>query len=532
MAIYSRYDRDSIIIHNDAVYFAANNGTLGSELWVFDGENAEIVDDLYMGSSGSKPYNLISFQRNLYFTANTPQFGRELYRFDGNSISLVADIAQGPPSSNPTGLAVAGGALYFMANDRLRGQELWRFDGNTVSLVDDRNAGFQDGVEECCFQYNGGILLSGHDPSIGDDRARPLFYDGQNFTPIIGSGFENSPVIDLDGVTFRGNYYMSGGSSTSDSTIWRYNGTEAFPINLPLTDGQSANWSEPRDYAVFEDKLYFSARTTYVQPYRSLLSFDGEVIKFVGADISSFIPDPTFLTVFDGRLFLAVHSTFNGGDNYEDNELYVFDGDDLAVFIEINEKFLNGAGISSDPGPFAANHNIRLFPDQPRNPFTSRPKSKLEKGLYFYANDGIYGRELWGYKRTKVLIVNAKVTEILSKPWLWQVGKSDQLNKELMAATFSVEPDRINLINRTSVTLKSALEDPSALTVEFPLSDEKEEIGFMTVFFDRETRKPIYHGTSIVRSVDTHSLRNLEVKADAYFQKLTYGDLLHMRPIE
>jgi len=169
------------------VYFAADDGVSGVELWRTDGTEAgtERVADLNPGAAGSVPRApavfgsrlfffartgaattlwatdgapgdfeaILSFAQSddwneawtattgIYFHAGDPSIGRELWFTDGTSAGtvLVRDIT---PGSDPTyfgeGLA-SGSRLLFIANDGVHGNEPWISDGTlagTQMLVD------------------------------------------------------------------------------------------------------------------------------------------------------------------------------------------------------------------------------------------------------------------------------------------------------------------------------------------------------------------------------------------------------------
>ena len=61
------------------VYFSANDGVAGRELWVTDGTNAGTImlADIYAGSDSSNPENFYSDDKRVYFSAITEESGRE-----------------------------------------------------------------------------------------------------------------------------------------------------------------------------------------------------------------------------------------------------------------------------------------------------------------------------------------------------------------------------------------------------------------------------------------------------------------------
>src|SRR5205085_187558 len=92
----------------------------------------------YPGYFGSNPSNLTNVNGTLYFTANDGPHGYELWKSDGTTAGtvLVKDIYLGLYySSNPTNLANVNGTLYFQATDRTHGAELWKSDGTAAGTV-------------------------------------------------------------------------------------------------------------------------------------------------------------------------------------------------------------------------------------------------------------------------------------------------------------------------------------------------------------------------------------------------------------
>ena len=95
------------------------------------------MEDIRPGSAGSNPDNLTAVGDRVYFSANDGVNGTELWRSNGNAANtqLVKDIRPGnspygtPNSSNPDDLTAVDGTLFFSANDGVTGVELWKSDG-------------------------------------------------------------------------------------------------------------------------------------------------------------------------------------------------------------------------------------------------------------------------------------------------------------------------------------------------------------------------------------------------------------------
>jgi ELWxxDGT repeat protein len=131
---------------NGTLYFMADDGTRGRELWKSNGTNAGtvLVKDIRSGSASSNTFATYSaqasFNGNLYFVANDGVTGYEVWKSDGTAAGtvLVADVNPGSATSRPRELMVANGKLFFAAldgPDASFSQELWRIDAASGAVV-------------------------------------------------------------------------------------------------------------------------------------------------------------------------------------------------------------------------------------------------------------------------------------------------------------------------------------------------------------------------------------------------------------
>ena len=146
-------------VYNDKLYFIADGGTnSGREIWSTDGTNAPSeLKDIYSGvysSQNSFDSEFIVFDGKLYFAADDGTNGNELWLTEGTEATTVMfkNINPGSGSSHPYSFAVFDGKLYFQASDGTNGIELWWSDGtvgNTV-MYKDINSGASDGLPQLC----------------------------------------------------------------------------------------------------------------------------------------------------------------------------------------------------------------------------------------------------------------------------------------------------------------------------------------------------------------------------------------------
>jgi len=137
------------------LYFAADDGVHGFELWKSDGTAAGTVLVKDINPTGhASPTSLIALGNTLLFAANDGVHGVELWKSDGTEVGtvLVKDINPGTDYSNPhfAGVGATGGAsLLFAADDGVHGVELWKSDGTDLgtALVKDVCAGSCPGLQ-------------------------------------------------------------------------------------------------------------------------------------------------------------------------------------------------------------------------------------------------------------------------------------------------------------------------------------------------------------------------------------------------
>jgi ELWxxDGT repeat protein len=128
---------------NDKLFFMADDGVHGYELWTSDGTAAGtvMVKDINPGAKSSSSYASLPevpsaiYDGKLYFAADDGVHGSELWVTDGTTAGtrLFADINPGKHGSGPQEMAVINGTLYMQASDDIHGSQPWKVADDTTA---------------------------------------------------------------------------------------------------------------------------------------------------------------------------------------------------------------------------------------------------------------------------------------------------------------------------------------------------------------------------------------------------------------
>jgi ELWxxDGT repeat protein len=312
------------------------------------------------------------FRGMFFFAANDGVHGFGLWRSDGTpgGTQLVRVIRHGPGSNEILGFRVVGDTLFFVADDGVHGFELWRSDGTPdgTTLVRDIRVGPQGS-----FHIYQDVRLIG----VGNT----LFFianDGVH-------GFE----------------------------LWRSDGTpEGTMLVRDIRPGLGSAFGGSEMLAVMHDTLYFIANSGEVGLWRSDGTYEGTFpLRNGGLDHGG------MLLADNGTLFIATYDSLWKSDGTPEGTVLVRDrlcmSTGLTHFAFMNGVLFFVGGERRDGWFMGCETELMRSDGTPEGTFMVKDIRSSESGfpasglgyfshltvvsntLFFNADDGIHGRELW-----------------------------------------------------------------------------------------------------------------------------------------
>jgi ELWxxDGT repeat protein len=133
------------VISGGVVHYGAHDGSTGTELWSYDGTTIRQLADIRSGSSSSSPAFLVFYNNTLYFNANNGVNGAELYAFGippqnyqapsyAQNFTITYDPNAGTGSASAT-LASGAVALHSGAGFANAGRTLLGWDASSTATT-------------------------------------------------------------------------------------------------------------------------------------------------------------------------------------------------------------------------------------------------------------------------------------------------------------------------------------------------------------------------------------------------------------
>lgn len=375
----------------DKVFFTgpppSSSGWNYIRLWDSDGTSA---NTLYADNYSNFPKYLTEFNNRVYFQGRTSNtWGYELVYANGGSGTNTStiNINIGSNSSYPEELKVIGNKLYFsaIANNN-EGRELCISDGASTGTfrIKDINTNGADGSDPKNFTFfNNKVYFSADDGVNG----RELWVtDGTaantNIVADLNPGTDssldsNEPTIFIE---YKDELYFTAFTASTGNELFKVNKSGNI-VNVADINSGASNHSNPKDFFVFDEKLFFSADngTDGVELWYTIVS--SGTAKGNSASTTAMFKDinsqtngssnPEGFIIYDGKMY------FNADNGVDGKELWESDGTVAGTIMKQN---INPSG-DSNPRDFILSGDL----------------------LYFSANDGINGDELWKYSNNFII---------------------------------------------------------------------------------------------------------------------------------
>lgn len=340
---------------NNALYFFADDGVHGTELWRTDGTSAgtQLAVDVTPGAAGSQINVLgpIAVGSRLLFATDNDN-GR-LWASDGTPAGTqpIKDLHNETFSFGTT----SGDFLYFLWDDGIHGRELWRTDGTSAgtTLVADIAPGeAHSGIFDVIRRPNGAVffgaddLVSGEEPWITDGTPAGTYVI--NIVAETASG--SSPA---DFTIVNGKLWFAAHDGTQ-RTLWTSDGTTAGTASLGIL---RETYLYPEIRSVLSGGLYYFVAGDFpaLELWRSDGTFDGTFRLFT-------MSQPRFfeaLIPFKGGLF------FQGSDAAHGAEPWFTDGTVAGTRMIADINAGTGDSFGSANGTMAAGDYVYFPADGP-----------------------------------------------------------------------------------------------------------------------------------------------------------------------
>ncbi|MBD2344302.1 DUF4347 domain-containing protein [Anabaena subtropica] len=460
------------------LYFTANDGIYGNQLWRVDNTTGDAVriTDINSGSGSSFLNELTNVNGTLYFRANDGISGYELWRIDNTTGKAVrvTDINSGSWFSSPNNWTNVNGTLYFTASHNTNGNELWRIDNTTGNAVQvaDINPGFDSSFPNNLINVDGTLYFRAND---GSNRADLWRIDNTTGNPVLIEGASNADFLtNVNGILYFTVY---------ESNIYRLYRIDNTTGNAVEVAGIDARLENPfiSNLRNFNNTLYFRVTddTTSDEWYR-IDNTTGNAVQLTAMNLGSGYSNPYILDDVNGTVYFYIYNNTNGAefwriDDTTGSAVRVTGSYPGSMFSNPGNSLTNIDGIlyftASDN-----NHGYELWridnvtgnavrvTDINPGSGNSFPHNLVHVNgkLYFTADDGINGQELWALSISDILAnrtpfaandsfnTDQNTPVIISTAAL--LANDADLDGDNLVVTAATQPKQGNLVNNNDGT--------------------------------------------------------------------------------
>jgi len=402
----------NMVVFNGNLYFTADDHVSGVELRKTDGVTISLVKDILPGSGGSSAFILGATSSAVIFVAGDG-IRTSIWKSDGteSGTAPLSDLSNNTgQGSNPSGFFSVGSKLFFGATTNVLGAELWTSDGSENGTVLFKD--LEDG--------NNNDYLSIY-PEVGGPSGLFTYYGNQTSSvwrtdgTLAGTVKFNKPqraILRAYGTndslaTIGGITYFYGETPQAGLELWKTDGTEAGTTLLKdITLGPKQSFLS--DFAELNGKLIFGVYSNPPYDVQGIWISDGTeggTTRISDVSASLDFVNLNGMVLFRARFpgvgsELGISDGTPGGTKLlkdlnpigESNPSYITKLGSIALFEATLDGLTNSLmqtdGTEGGTGPLvsgAANFSIDV-----KVPFLA-----IGSHIYFVANDGIHGNELW-----------------------------------------------------------------------------------------------------------------------------------------
>jgi LPXTG-site transpeptidase (sortase) family protein len=334
------------------------------------------VIDLNPGVGGSGPQFIVAKDDTIFYSANDGASGQELWMskapFTRATTTRVADICAGPQGSFPEELIFNGETLIFSADDCVHGRELWKSDPpyTSASMVADIN---EDNSSDPTQFVNIGNTIFFRAEGTGTGIELWKTSPPYNSASIVRDIWEGSQSSDAANLVSIGWTLLFIADDSSGRLLWKseppYDAKNTEKVTMPTPDGA---YLYPDELTVVGNKLFFTAKDV--------------VEDAIGREI--WLSEPPFDEFRTRRLNEIDHThTVNPHELFAVND---------KLFFTANYN-VSGDELHYTEPPYDSTHTYQVKDINKTSLVGSNPRAMfhVDDILFFMANDGVIGNELW-----------------------------------------------------------------------------------------------------------------------------------------
>ena len=316
------------------------------------------------------PQQLTPYMGKLFLTADDGIHYYELWSVDTlDNAALIGDlnpVAIMGSQLVPNYFAVAGNKLYFTGNSGQVGCEIYQYDGSAITLAVDMYPGTTTSSPTSLTSFNGRLYFIAREPGMG--RTLYSLDPLTNSTKIIFQPMSSALARTIM-FPFNGKLYFPGFIPGYGIELCTYDPIADTVIRLTDMEPGLGNAS-PTNFTVLNNMLYYTAWTS-AYGYE-LYSYDSAT----GATRLSDMAVGSHTGV--GQIFAFQNAVFFSGGKNQNHQLYKYVPDENQISLVATINPTQSAGVQH---------------------FT-----EYRNKLYFSADDGTHGAELWSCDGTNVTL--------------------------------------------------------------------------------------------------------------------------------